>query len=211
MVRFTEWAAEKVSAKRKRRGLGELKPRKKNAMRQIVTNGFVLSVASLAVAPLERCRIMLQTAPMSTYQHELPGTTRGLIPYIMKTQGQQALWRGVMPHVYKQWSQVLIKVAFYDRVKNSLMPYSASKYSGIDFLVRSQTAALFCMGLTTAFTYPFDLLHTRMSADATPVGRQRIYASTFQCFNRTNLDEGRFACYKGLEFAVVGAVLRSMV
>lgn len=33
MVRFTEWAADKVAAKRKRKGLGELKPRKKNAMR----------------------------------------------------------------------------------------------------------------------------------------------------------------------------------
>jgi len=33
MVRFTEWARERVDAKRKRRGLGEIKPRKNNAMR----------------------------------------------------------------------------------------------------------------------------------------------------------------------------------
>jgi len=31
MVRFTEWAEKRVVAKRKRRGLGELKPRKKHA------------------------------------------------------------------------------------------------------------------------------------------------------------------------------------
>jgi hypothetical protein len=76
-----------------------------------------------------------------------------------------------MPHVYKQWMQVLIKVAFYDRVKNSLMPYSPSKYTGFDYFIRVQTAAICCMGISTVFTYPFDLLHTRLSADVTPKGR----------------------------------------
>ena len=82
MVRFTEWAADKVAAKRKRRGLGQLKPRKKNAMRQIISNGICLTMANVIIAPLERCRIILQTTPMSTYSRELPSTTRLLIPYI---------------------------------------------------------------------------------------------------------------------------------
>ena len=59
MVRFTEWAAERVSAKRKRRGLGEIKPRKNNAIKQIVSNGLCLTIANVAIAPLERCRILL--------------------------------------------------------------------------------------------------------------------------------------------------------
>ena len=33
MIRFTEWAKNRVEAKRKRRGLGELKPRKKHAFK----------------------------------------------------------------------------------------------------------------------------------------------------------------------------------
>ena len=59
MVRFTEWAAERVAAKRKRRGLGEIKPRKKHAFKQIISNGIVLTTANMLVAPMERCRIML--------------------------------------------------------------------------------------------------------------------------------------------------------
>ena len=133
-----------------------------------------------------------------------------MYPYIIKTQGYEALSRGVMPHIYKQWVQVIIKVAFYDRIKHTFMPYNPSKYSGLDYFIRAQTAAALCMGISTIFTYPFDLLHTRLSADATPAGRQRIYTSTFQCFNRTNIEEGRFGCYKGLEFAVAGAVLRAI-
>ena len=179
MIRFTEWAQRRVEAKRKRKGLGECKPRKNNAMKQIVANGMCLSLANLVVAPLERCRILLQTSPMSTYKHELPVTTRGMVPYIMKTQGVDALWRGIMPHVYKQWIQVFIKVAFYDRIKHYCMPYNRNKYSGLDFFIRSQTAALACMGLTTAFTYPLDTLHTRISADSTPSSRRRVYKSTF--------------------------------
>lgn len=211
MVRFTEWAAERVAAKRKRRGLGEIKPRKKHAFKQILTNGFCLSVASLLVAPLERSRILLQTAPMSTYSHELPGNTRGMLRYIIDKQGVNALWRGTMPHIYRQWAQVFIKITFYDRFKQAMMPYSPSKYSGVDFFIRTQSAAICCMGITTALTYQFDLLHTRLTADCTPLSRTRIYSSTFQCFNRTNIEEGRLGLFKGVEFAVASAVIRAML
>ena len=137
MVRFTEWAENRVIAKRKRKGLGELKPRKKNAMRQIVANSVTLGVANVLVAPLERCRIMLQTAPMSIYQRELPTSTRALFPYIIKTQGMEALWRGATPHIYKQWTQIVLKVAFYDRIKHTMMPYGRNKYGTLDFFIRS--------------------------------------------------------------------------
>lgn len=59
------------------------------------------------------------------------------------------------------------------------MPYSANKYSGLDYFIRAQCSAIACMGISTVFTYPFDTLHTRLSADMTPLNRQRLYASTF--------------------------------
>ena len=136
-------------------------------------------MANTLVAPLNRSRILLQTSAMSTYSHELPNTTRAMLPKIMQTQGSSALFRGAMPHIYKQWAQVLLKVSFYDRIKHALMPYSPSKYSGLDFIIRAQAAAVCCMGLTMVFTYPLDLIHTRLSADFTPASRQRIYSSTF--------------------------------
>jgi len=100
MFRITEWAERRVLAKRKRRGLGDLKQRKKNPVRQMVANAVSLSIANFAVAPLERSRILMQTAPMSTYQAELPRSSRSMVPYIVKTQGVAALWRGTMPHIY---------------------------------------------------------------------------------------------------------------
>ena len=187
-----------------------MKPRKKNPIKQIFANSICLSTASVLVAPLERSRILLQTAPLSNFRQDLPVNTRGMLPYIAQSQGYQALWRGVMPQIYGQWVQVILKVAFYDKFKHYMMPYDRSKYGGLDYFIRSQVAAASCMGLSLAFTYPFDLLHTRLTADCTPTGRQRIYSSTFQCFNRTNLEEGRWGCYKGFEFAISAALIRAM-
>jgi len=59
MFRITEWAKGRVDSKRKRRGLGELKPRKKNPIKQILSNSITMMMASVLVAPLERSRILL--------------------------------------------------------------------------------------------------------------------------------------------------------
>ena len=67
----------------------------------------------------------------------MPGSTRSMIPLIINEQGMSALWRGTMPHVYKQWMQIFWKVAFYDRIKHASMPYSPSKYSTMDYFIRA--------------------------------------------------------------------------
>lgn len=54
------------------------------------------------------------------------------------------------------------------------------------------------IGMTTALTYPFDLINTRMATDMTPKGQRRLYDTVFDCFNRTNIDEGlKTGLYKG--------------
>ena len=58
------------------------------------------------------------------------------------------------------------------------------------------------MALTTFVTYPFDLFHTRMVADLQKKGKTRLFSTTFDCFNRTHLDEGRKGLYKGVEMAI---------
>lgn len=59
-------------------------------------------------------------------------------------------------------------------------------------------------------TYPFDLIHTRMCADMSRKNTTRLYQTTFDCFNRTNLDETRMGLYKGAEVAVAQALIRSI-
>lgn len=68
------------------------------------------------------------------------------------------------------------------------------------------------IGVMTAFTYPLDLIHTRIATDMTPMGQQRLYNNVFQCFNKTNIDEGvRTGLYKGWQISATSAALRSML
>jgi len=89
------------------------------------------------------------------------------------------------------------------------MPFDTRKYTGMDFLWRAMMSSTICMGISTLLTYPLDLIHTRMSVDMSRTGTPRMFTTTFDCFNRTNLDEGKRGLYKGVEICVLTAVVRA--
>jgi hypothetical protein len=90
---------------------------------------------------------------------------------IIREQGIGALWRGNMPKVYQNSMQIFTRVLFFDKAKNWMMPYDTSKYSGFDYFWRITCSSTICMGLTLAFTYPFELIHTRTSSDMSRKGQ----------------------------------------
>lgn len=77
------------------------------------------------------------------------------------------------------------------------MPYDTHKYRGFDYYWRAAGAFSLCTGLTTLVVYPFDTVHTRITTDLTPTGKPRLFTTSFDCFNRTHLDEGRGGLFKG--------------
>jgi hypothetical protein len=96
-----------------------------------------------------------------------------------------------------------LKIYIYDKTKNAFMPYEAKKYKGFDYFWRAALSGMFCMGATALIAYPFDTIHTRITTDMTKKGQQRLFSTTFDCFNRTHLDEGRKGIYKGVQLAVI--------
>lgn len=102
----------------------------------------------------------------------------------------------------------MLKVVFYDNIKNFFMPYDARKYKGADYYWRAAASGMLCMGTSTLITYPLDLIHTRLSTDLTKKGQPRLYTTTFECFSRTNIDEGRKGLYKGLFVTLFASLLR---
>jgi hypothetical protein len=92
---------------------------------------------------------------------------------------------------------MLLRIFFYDKIKSSFMPYDAHKYKGFDYFWRSACSFSIITGLSTLLIYPFDLVHTRISCDLTSKGQPRLFTTSFDCFNRTHLDEGRAGLYKG--------------
>lgn len=89
------------------------------------------------------------------------------------------------------------------------MPFDTHKYRGFDYYWRAASAFSVCTALTTLFVYPFDTIHTRIAADLTPKGKPRLFTTTFDCFNRTHLDEGRVGLFKGYQLAILSSALRA--
>ena len=78
------------------------------------------------------------------------------------------------------------------------MPYDVNKYKGFNYFWRAAISGSICMGLSALLTYPLDLIHTRTTSDLSKKGHPRLFKTTFDCFNRTHLDEGRSGLYKGV-------------
>ena len=75
-----------------------------------------------------------------------------------------------MVNVYKTWMQLFLKIFLYDKIKGSFMPYDTHKYKGFDYWWRAAGAYSILTGVTALLVYPFDLAHTRISADITKKG-----------------------------------------
>ena len=63
---LSAWAKNRVDAKRKRKGLGELTPRENNPYRMFATYGLSVGIAKTLFAPLDRLRILSQVRHMSS-------------------------------------------------------------------------------------------------------------------------------------------------
>ena len=58
MFNFSSYAKEKVIKKRKKKGLGELKPRENNPYQMIFTNSLSVCFAKSLFTPLDRLRFI---------------------------------------------------------------------------------------------------------------------------------------------------------
>lgn len=142
---------------------------------------------------------------------KLGGSNLGTLGKIVKEQGITALWRGNNANIYRNMGLIAVRVTLFDKIKNMYMPNDVSRYSGLDYYWRYYASAAMCLGVTAALTYPFDLIHTRMASDMSKKGQSRLFITTFDCFNRTNIDEGRKGLYKGVEVSFAASMLRCLI
>ena len=115
-----------------------------------------------------------------------------------------------MPRIYQNMLQTFLRITFFDKFKNYFMPYDVSKYEGMDYMWRVLCSSALCAGMTFGLTYPLDVIHTRTCGDMSKKGATRLYKTTFDCFNRTNIDEGKLGLYKGMEYALISVIVRSI-
>jgi len=209
---ISSYARNKVETKRRNKGLGELIPRENNPYKQFLTYSTSICFAKTLFAPLERLRLISQVRHMPNIPtaERASGSSFSNLAKIVGEQGPLALWRGNNVDIYRHFAVIGLQVTVYDRIKHAYMPYDSSRYSGIDYYWRLIASAGMIMGITAGITYPLDLIHTRLASDMSKKGQQRLYTTTFDCFNRTNIDEGfKKGLYKGIELSVASSAIRA--
>lgn len=88
----------------------------------------------------------------------------------------------------------VLKFAFYDQFKVVFAPTD-----GRPLGLPGKLAAGSAMGVLTCLTsYPLDLAHTRLAADTTQRGQQRVYRGIVHCVQQTWRLEGTRGLYKGV-------------
>jgi hypothetical protein len=76
---ISSMAQKRIHDKRRKKGLGEIKPREKNVYGQIFVYGITLGAAKTIGAPLERVRIILQTSHMQNLKAQEKLSAPGVI------------------------------------------------------------------------------------------------------------------------------------
>ena len=87
MFNVSSYARGKVESKRRKKGLGELKPRENNAYFQMITYSTSICLSKTLLAPLDRLRIISQVRHMSnvaTKTDRLTGSTATNLSKIIK-------------------------------------------------------------------------------------------------------------------------------
>ena len=83
MYSFIDSAKVKVEAKRKRKGLSELRRQRNNPYASWIVNCLTVTGASFFTAPFERARLIHQTRVLNGAHIEIPSTPSQIIPFIV--------------------------------------------------------------------------------------------------------------------------------
>lgn len=135
--------------------------------------GTSVCLAKTLFAPLERLRILSQVRGMANVAptERLGGVTISNLSKIIREQGISSLWRGNNVNMYRNMMLIGLNVTVYDKIKNAYMPLDESRYSGLDYYWRFLASAAMTCGVTAIFSYPLDVIHTRISSDMSKRGQ----------------------------------------
>ncbi|KAF3529030.1 hypothetical protein DY000_02038420 [Brassica cretica] len=176
--------------------------------KELIAGGVTGGIAKTAVAPLERIKILFQTRRDEFKRIGLVGS----INKIGKTEGLMGFYRGngasvarIVPYAalhymayeeYRRW----IIFGFPDTTRGPLLDLVAGSFAG---------------GTAVLFTYPLDLVRTKLAyqvvgsakAQAKAVTipmEQFLYRGITDCFSRTYRESGFRGLYRGVAPSLYG-------
>nr|XP_023906615.1 mitochondrial carrier protein CoAc2 [Quercus suber]POF18380.1 graves disease carrier protein [Quercus suber] len=174
--------------------------------KELVAGGVAGGIAKTVVAPLERVKILFQTRREEFQSIGLFGSFKK----IAKTEGVRGFYRGngasvarIVPYAalhymtYEQYRRWII-VTFPDVGRGPVLDLVAGSFAG---------------GTAVLFTYPLDLVRTKLAYQVVgssklnaqmPIKNELVYKGILDCFSKTYKEAGIRGLYRGVAPSLYG-------
>ncbi|KAJ6848542.1 adenine nucleotide transporter BT1, chloroplastic/mitochondrial-like [Iris pallida] len=184
--------AGEAGVKKKKKGRKGVKIRIGNpSVRRLFSGAIAGAVSRTAVAPLETIRTHLMVGSSGSSSTEV-------FENIMRTDGWKGLFRGNFVNVIRVAPSKAIELFAFDTVKKVLTPQVGEPPK---IPIPPSLVAGACAGVTsTLFTYPLELLKTRLTIE------RDVYNNLLHAFVKIVREEGPTELYRGLTPSLIGVI-----
>jgi len=181
--------------------------KQENFLVNFVLGGLSGCIAKTSVAPLDRIKLIQQTATSqpNALKHRSAGITK-LVSNVVKEEGVRNLWKGNGANVMKVFPMNAFSLALKD-LFGKFIRVSNPEQNRAKFLFASMLSGGLAGGCTVSVVFPLDFVRTKLSTDMLQSGGKRQYKGIVDCFRQTIQTDGIKGMYRGISMALTGVFL----
>ena len=170
----------------------------------LICGGLSGGIAKTAVAPFERCKLIMQTENLNKSK-KFTSTFHTLL-HLARNEGFLSLWRGNVSNILRYVPNQALIFAFKDTLRPILSRYDPEKQ-----FWKLLGANLFCSGvaggLSLLIVYPLDFVRTRLAVDFGRLEIDRQFKGITDCIRKIYSCEGIPGLYRGFGMSVQGFII----
>ena len=165
---------------------------------EIIAGALSASISKTITSPFEVIKIRLQLN-----KEGYNGFSDCLIK-MTRDEGINSLWKGNLINCIRFFPTQMINKQINGVVNELLFPLGKKQYNYDQQFVRGLFAGGLAGSFTLIFTYPFDLLRTRLTMDG--MDGQNKYEGLIDCISKTYQEGGIKSFYKGIVLSMIGII-----
>ncbi|KAJ7973727.1 Mitochondrial carrier protein [Quillaja saponaria] len=174
--------------------------------KELVAGGVAGGIAKTVVAPLDRVKILFQTQRAEFQSTGLLGSVKK----IAKTEGLMGFYRGNGASVARIVPYAALHYMAYEQYRRWIIHTFPNVWRGP---ILDLVAGSFAGGTAVLFTYPLDLIRTKLAYQVVSssklniqkvVIKEQVYRGILDCFSKTYKEGGIRGLYRGVAPTIYG-------
>ncbi|KAJ7969484.1 Mitochondrial carrier protein [Quillaja saponaria] len=174
--------------------------------KELVAGGVAGGIAKTVVAPLDRVKILYQTRRSEFQSAGLLGSVKK----IAKTEGVMGFYRGNGASVARIVPYAALHYMAYEQYRRWIILTFPNVWTGP---ILDLVAGSFSGGTAVLFTYPLDLIRTKLAYQVVSssklniegvVNNEQVYRGILDCFSKTYKEGGIRGLYRGVAPTIYG-------